>query len=185
MVSWTHLLWVFAHLNPQSCDFGYICALCSPCVHQLPVQSSLFEHGCPVSVVVCVARKLRLCPSYSRPGDHINLGLWRSLHKGGGVDVYVAWLPATTAQDHLLKPRRICFTVAGMRRSLTAPSQLFRHEQFQRSHTSGDEHGCPHGGTLLDGFARQPFAVCAVLRHSPRGCGPPKPCPKGIRAHIA
>ena len=37
-----------------------------------------------VSVVVCVARKLRPCPSYSRRRDRINLGLWRSLHKGGG-----------------------------------------------------------------------------------------------------
>ena len=38
-----------------------------------------------VSVVACVARKLRLCPSYSRRRDRINLGLWRSLYKGGGV----------------------------------------------------------------------------------------------------
>ena len=37
-----------------------------------------------VSVVVCVARKLRPCPSYSRRRDRINLGLWRSLYKGGG-----------------------------------------------------------------------------------------------------
>ena len=37
-----------------------------------------------VSVVACVARKLRPCPSYSRRRDRINLGLWRSLYKGGG-----------------------------------------------------------------------------------------------------
>ena len=37
-----------------------------------------------VLVVVCVARKLRSCPSYSRRRDRINLGLWRSLYKGGG-----------------------------------------------------------------------------------------------------
>ena len=39
-----------------------------------------------VSVVVCVARKLHPCPSYSRRRDRINLGLWRGLCKGGGVD---------------------------------------------------------------------------------------------------
>ena len=38
-----------------------------------------------VSVVVYVAGKLHPCPSYSRRGDRINLGLWRSLYKGGGL----------------------------------------------------------------------------------------------------
>ena len=37
-----------------------------------------------VSVVACVAHKLRPCPSYSRRRDRINLGLWRSLYNGGG-----------------------------------------------------------------------------------------------------
>ena len=37
-----------------------------------------------VSVVACVARKLRPCPSYSRRRNRINLGLWRSLYRGGG-----------------------------------------------------------------------------------------------------
>ena len=37
-----------------------------------------------VSVVACVARKLRPCPRYSRRRDRINLGFWRSLCKGGG-----------------------------------------------------------------------------------------------------
>ena len=41
--------------------------------------------GRPMLVVVCVAHKLRPCPSYSRRRDRINLGLWRSLYKGGGV----------------------------------------------------------------------------------------------------
>ena len=75
---------MFAHLNPHSSDFWYPCALYSPCLHQLTMQSSLFELGRPVSVVVCVARKLRPCPSYSRRRDRINLGLWRSLYKVGG-----------------------------------------------------------------------------------------------------
>ena len=51
------------------------------------MQSSLFEPGRPVLVVVCIARKLRPCPSYSRRRDRINLGLWRSLYKGGGYIV--------------------------------------------------------------------------------------------------
>ena len=75
---------MFAHLNPHSSDFWYPCALYSPCLHQLTMQSSSFEPGRPLSVVVCVARKLRPCPSYSRCRDRINLGLWRSLYKGGG-----------------------------------------------------------------------------------------------------
>ena len=85
IVSWTHLLRVFAHLNPHSYDFGDVCALHSPFLHQLTMQSSLFEPGRPVLVVVCVARKLRPCPSYSRRRDRINLGHWRSLYKGGGT----------------------------------------------------------------------------------------------------
>ena len=68
-------------LDPDSSDFGDVCALYAPFLHQLTMQSSLFERGCPV---VCVARKLRPCPSYSGRRDCINLGLWRSLYKGGG-----------------------------------------------------------------------------------------------------
>ena len=73
------------HLNPHSSDFGDVCAFSAPFLHQLTMQSSLFEPVRPVSVVVCVARKPRPCPSYSRRRDRINLGLWRSLYKGGGV----------------------------------------------------------------------------------------------------
>ena len=81
---------MFAHLNPHSSDFGDVCALYAPFLHRLTMQSSLFESGRPVLVVVCVARKLRPCPSYSRHRDRINLGLWRSLYKGGGGSVYSA-----------------------------------------------------------------------------------------------
>ena len=70
-------------LDPDSSDFGDVCALYAPFLHQLTMQSFLFERGCPTLVVVCVARKLRPCPSYSRRRDRINLGLWRSLYKGG------------------------------------------------------------------------------------------------------
>ena len=75
---------MFGYLNPHSSDFGDICALYSPFLHQLTMQSSLFEPGRPVSVVVCVAYKLRPCPSYSRLRYRINLGLWRSLYKSRG-----------------------------------------------------------------------------------------------------
>ena len=37
-----------------------------------------------VPVVVCVARKLRPCPSYSGRRDRNNSVHWRSLYKGGG-----------------------------------------------------------------------------------------------------
>ena len=43
----------------------------------------VLTHTC-VSVVVCVVRKPRPCPSYSRRRDRINLGLLRSYYKGGG-----------------------------------------------------------------------------------------------------
>ena len=73
------------HLNPHSSDFGDVCALYAPFLHRLTMQSSLFEPGRPVLVVACVARKRRPCPSHIRHRDRINLGLWRSLYKGGGV----------------------------------------------------------------------------------------------------
>ena len=38
-----------------------------------------------VSAVVCVARKLHPCLSYSRRRDRINLVLLHSYYKGGGV----------------------------------------------------------------------------------------------------
>ena len=75
---------MFAHLNPHSSDFWYPCALYPPFLHRLTMQSSLFEPGRPVLLVVCVARKPRPCPSYSRRRDRINLVLWCSLYKGGG-----------------------------------------------------------------------------------------------------
>ena len=80
------------HLNPHSSDFGDVCALYAPFLHRLTMQSSLFEPGRPVLVVVCVARKLRPCPSYSRRRDRINLGLWRSLYKGGGGTLGEKWV---------------------------------------------------------------------------------------------
>ena len=45
-----------------------------------------------VSVVVCVARKLRPCPSYSGRRDRNNSVHWRSLNRAGGVVISVAWM---------------------------------------------------------------------------------------------
>ena len=52
-----------------------------------------------VPVVVCVARTLRPCPSYSGRRDRNNSVHWRSLYKGGGeyivkVDVPCGGVPA-------------------------------------------------------------------------------------------
>ena len=78
-------------LDPDSSDFGDVCAFYAHFLHQLTMQSSLFERGCPVLVVVCVARKLRPCPSYSRRRDRINVGHWRSLYKGGAGYMFIAF----------------------------------------------------------------------------------------------
>ena len=53
---------------------------------QFPCPSpelSTLPQPAPV-VLVCVARKRRLCPSYSRRRDRINLVLWCSLYGGRG-----------------------------------------------------------------------------------------------------
>ena len=77
---------MFAHLNPQSADFGDICALSSPSLHQLTMQSSLFEPGHPVSVVIYVSRA-----SYARVQATVGVGtvLIRyfgiAYTRGGGV----------------------------------------------------------------------------------------------------
>ena len=73
---------MFAHLNPHSSYFGDISALYSPFLHQLTVQSSLFEPRC-----------LQPCPSYSRRRDRITLGLLRSLYKVGGGGGYKQFNP--------------------------------------------------------------------------------------------
>ena len=41
-----------------------------------------------VSVVVCVARKLSPCPSYSRRGDRINLGFCVARTREGCITPY-------------------------------------------------------------------------------------------------
>ena len=104
-------------LDPDSSDFGDVCALYAPFLHQLTMQSSLFERGCPVLVVACIARKLHPCPSYSRRRDRINLGLWRSLYKGGGYK----YLNSCKAIFNL--HARLCF------------------QQFNRKHTVGGRVG--------------------------------------------
>ena len=96
-------------LDPHSSDFGDVCASYAPFLHRLTMQSSLFEPERPVLVVVCVARKLRPCPSYSRRRDRINLGLWRSLYKGGGVHIYRhTGRPSGVADSHNVFLRGLC-----------------------------------------------------------------------------
>ena len=53
------------------------CGQRSRCTHTMRARTC-------VSVVVCVARKLRPCPSYSGRRDRNNSVHWRSLYKGGG-----------------------------------------------------------------------------------------------------
>ena len=66
-----------------------------------------------VLVVVCVAHKLRACPSYSRRRDRINLGLLRSLYRGGGgVQRLTAIGGAGGAPPHLL-PSNLGFFCMG------------------------------------------------------------------------
>ena len=91
---------MFAQLNPHSSDFGDICALYSPFLHQLAMQSSLVEPG-----------GLWPCPSHSRRRDRINLVLLRSLYKGG-VGVKGCFLLSPLAHGFSLKTlwflRKIC-----------------------------------------------------------------------------
>ena len=105
---------------PDSSDFGDVCALFAPFLHQLTMQSSLFERGCPVLVVVCVARKLRPCPSYSRRRDRINLGLWRSLYKGGGGGHHLLQCGSgAEAWEECLLPSCWCCTQVEMQQTFT------------------------------------------------------------------
>ena len=81
---------MFAHLNPQSSDFGNIWALSSP-----------FLVVACVPVVVCVARKLRPCLSYSRGRDCINSVFLCSLDNGGGLEVFLAAIFGAPAPEIL------------------------------------------------------------------------------------
>ena len=105
---------MFAHLNPHSSDFGDSCALYSPFLHQLTMQSSLFEPG-----------GLRPCPSYSRCRDRINLGLLRSLYKGGGYisgDMcMMARLPPGTCAS---KPRAVPGRAVLQKNNVASPPHL-------------------------------------------------------------
>ena len=78
-------------MKPHSSAFGDISALYSHFLHQLIMQSSLFEPG-----------YLRPCPSYSRRRDRIHLVLCRSLYKGGGGSLDWHWLecPNTWSGKH-------------------------------------------------------------------------------------
>ena len=64
-----------AHLNPQSSDFGDICALSSPFLHQ------------PTGSCMCRVQATALSELQVRVRDRVNSLLLRSLDKGGGYVV--------------------------------------------------------------------------------------------------
>ena len=68
--------YILSFRNIANHSKSFVCCVYSPFLHQLTVQSSLFEPG-----------RLQPCPSYSRRRDRIHLGLWRSLYNGGGGSV--------------------------------------------------------------------------------------------------
>ena len=155
---------MFAHLNPHSSDFWYPCALYSPFLHQLTMQSSLFEPGCPVLVVVCVARKLHPCPSYSRRRDRINLGLWRSLYKGGAGYVRRWWCTLPNHVTAMLHQRLSAQCPSG---SFGAGQPLCLGGQGgQQGPASGSGEYDPASGRKYDPHCRHhrpPFAPHAVV----------------------
>ena len=67
-----------------------------------------------VSVVVCVARKLRPCPSYSGRRDRNNSVHWRTLYKGGGGVASTKILAESEAPPRRcgLTPFRACLLLA-------------------------------------------------------------------------
>jgi len=68
-----------------SCSQGFLVFACTwKCGQRSRCTHTMRARTC-VSVVVCVARKLRPCPSYSGRRDRNNSVHWRSLYKGGGV----------------------------------------------------------------------------------------------------
>ena len=75
---------MFAHLNLDSSDFGDVSALHSPFLHQLTMQSSLFEPGCPALVVVCVACKPALVQATVGVGTVLIWDLGVAYTRGGG-----------------------------------------------------------------------------------------------------
>ena len=70
---------------PAAQSHGHIVCECLPTSTHIALMVGIFVHYFPLSststcvlVVVCGARKLRPCLSYSRRRDRINLGLFRS-----------------------------------------------------------------------------------------------------------
>ena len=78
-----HCLWEHGCEPEISCFKHFLVFAClGECGQRLRCTHAMRALTC-VSVVVCVARKLRLCLSNSRRRDRINLGLLRSYDKGG------------------------------------------------------------------------------------------------------
>ena len=93
---------------PDSSDFGDVCALFAPFLHQLTMQSSLFERGCPV----LVSRA-----SYARVQATVGVGtvlIWDfgvAYTRGGGVQT-----SAGQSDEYSVAPSSVCSTQS------TAPS---------------------------------------------------------------
>ena len=98
-----------------------------------------------VSVVVCVVRKLRPCPSYSGRRDRNNSVHWRSLYKGGGIPQQVVLRVALEQGMHpgthralsgMYTPLTHCFKIMGCLYSVFAT-------------TNGILQGCPLSVILI------------------------------------
>ena len=83
----------------NSCSQGFLVFACtwkcgrrSRCTHTMRMRTC-------VPVVVCIARKLRLCPSYGGRRDRDNSVHWRSLYKGGGGGYFQDLLACTYGAD--------------------------------------------------------------------------------------
>ena len=93
-------------LDPDSSDFGDVCALYAPFLHQLTMQSSLFERWCPVLVVVCVGA------NYARVQATVGVGtvlIWDFgvAYTGGGGTFF--WYRASRASTALSKHGSPCY----------------------------------------------------------------------------
>ena len=106
-----------------------------------------------MSVVACVVRKLRPCPSYSRRRDRINLGLWRSLYKGGGSLFWEAFTRIHVDTVHISSKVRAMPVAPHNSRT-----HWFRPQEFENNSASSqifwllkDSELTPVGNNVLDG----------------------------------
>ena len=77
-----------AHGSTFLLPFGYVRALCTRCA-KTPPYIPLSSTRSPCNLLFPYLDKLWRCPSCSRCRDRINLGLLRTYHKGGGVQICI------------------------------------------------------------------------------------------------